>query len=167
MLACTSRTFVDDLFAHCFKQRQACLKIRFLAADHNGQCAVLRARIAAGNRRIEHMQAVCGASFRNPNGQLGIGRRHVDQICTRLCRGKNPLLPKIDLLDILRVAHHGDDRIPAGCAPRCRITPCYIVFRQKILQFGLGARIDRYLIARLEQIFHHRAPHNAHTNKPD
>lgn len=124
VLARARRAFIHDLLAHRPKQRQTGCKIRFLAADHDGQRAVFRACVPARDRCIQHMQAarfpLCCDAHREP----GVGGRHVDQVRALSGCRQDAVFAEIDLLHVLRVADHCDDRRPARqrTLPPCRTT---------------------------------------------
>ncbi len=110
MLAKASRAHMDDIFPHLLKQRQSLLKIRLVAADHNGQRPVAGAAVAAGNRRVHHPDAFGLALLIKPNRQRGRRGGHVNGKSASLRVVQNTVLQK-DLFHIRRIAHHDKNHV--------------------------------------------------------
>ena len=100
-------------------------------------------------------------------GQLGIGGGHVDEVGPGSGAGENAARAKVDLLHVLRIAHHGDDRIAAGHAVWDGIVPDRAGLCQEISELVLAAGIDLHMEACLEQVFYHAPAHDAHTDEGD
>ena len=79
MLAAACRSHPQHRFAHLVEIRQAGVKIRFLAADHDRQRARRRAAVPAGNRRIQYADLMLFSLLMKLHRQRRGGRRHIDR----------------------------------------------------------------------------------------
>ena len=166
MLAAARLSLVIQVGAHGPEQGQAGLVVRLIAAHQNGQCAVFRPGVAAGDRRVQHMEAPGRALSVQPLRQRGAGGGHVDEIRPLVRAVQEIARLEVDLLHVLRIAHNRDDGVPARRAGGDAVMEDRALLHH-VPHLLRMAGVDVYLKALLHQIADHGFSHDAHADKPD
>ena len=105
------RADVQDRGAHRIQQGPGRLDVGGRPADHDRQCPVDGAPLAAAHRRVEAAQPVRRAGARHPAGDLRPDRAHVDVERAGGRAAHYAVWPQRDGLDVRGIREHGDDRV--------------------------------------------------------
>ena len=76
------------------------VEVRLRTADHEGQGALDRAGLSAGDRRVEHADTALGERLMEATADRGGDRAHVHQKRSRCGTLEDAVLAEHDLLDI-------------------------------------------------------------------
>ena len=166
MLAAACAALIADVGAHGRKNIVHLVKGIPVAADHDGQRALLRAHVAAGNRRVQRGHAFFLGRGIDALGKARAGGGHVDQNRALVRAVQNALFGEIDFLHVFGITHDRDDHIASRSAIRNGIAPV-CAGGDHALCLGLGTGINAHVKAFFHQIEHHGAAHDAHADKAD
>ena len=134
------------------------------AADHKAQGAVDGLRLTAGDRGIQHLDALLPEFCVDLFGSNRIDGRTVNENSARLHVGSYAVLAQHDFLHLRGVGQHGDDHVALLADLLLRST--LRTGRFQLLHGSLTTVVDQQVgIARLQQIFCHRFAHDAQTDK--
>jgi hypothetical protein len=137
-----------------------------IAADHDGQHAVLGAGLAAGHRRVEEGEARLARSFVQLARDLGRGGGVVDEDGTLLHRGEGAVGTGGDRAQIIVIADAGEDEVLAFGSLGRRQRQLAAMLGHPLLSLCLGAVIDGDVMAALvSEVPGHRIAHDAKTEK--
>ena len=107
--------------------------------------------LAARHRAVEGHAVRDLGGLGDIAGELGRARGEVDEDGTRLARGEQAVARQVELLDVGRVAHHGEDDIgPAGGLGRA-VRP-HSTTHDQVVCLGLGVGVDSGRSAFLEDM---------------
>ena len=155
-----------DRLAQAFEQRAHPLERLVPAADHDGQRSADRPRLAARDRRIEHVDTALGQAQGNAACRAGRDRAHVDEHVTWCGTGRNAPLAERNLFDIRRIGHHAETDFRVSRHLRGAVAGDCTRVEQGLHRFR-AARPDMQAMPGLEQIQRHRPAHDAETDKSD
>gem|GEM_PF-4659520 len=154
---------MDDALAQTFEQRAHPFEHRRVAAGHDRQRGVDGALGAAGNRGVEHVDALLGELRGNPAGGLGGDGRTVDQHRAGRHAFDQAILAEGDSLDIGARGDDGEHHFAAATQfGRCDIDGG----RQPGGAFRPPRPDEQFLPGAL-QMQRHRAPHGAEADETD
>ena len=130
-----------------FDHRLGLCEIRLVAADHDGERAVLGARLAARHRRIERAGAALLGGFVKLAGDIGGGGGVIDEDGAAAERGEGAMLPERHRAEIVVIADAGEDEF--GAVRRLGGGGREPAAESRDPGFGLGARAveDRDVVA--------------------
>ena len=156
---------VDHGRAHDLQQVEILVKQCLRAAAHDRQRAVDGLGLAAGDRRIHHMDTGLFALRRDRLGlQRGNGA-HVDDIQTLVHTFGHAALAEHGCAHVRGIGHHGDDDIALRGDVRIALAAGCTAGDDVIERF-LRKRVERrHCVARLQQILAHGSAHDAKTDK--
>jgi hypothetical protein len=89
------------------------LEMRRFAAAHDGQHAVFRPRLPAGDRRIDEADTLLRGQGRDLAGDVGRGRGVVDQHRALGHAGQGAVIAEDDRAEVLVVADAGENQLRA------------------------------------------------------
>ena len=136
-----------------------------LAADHDRQRAVLRARLAAGDRRVERCEAACLGLFGKLARDFGGSRRVVDIDRALAHRLEAAVGADRHGAQVVVVADAGEDEVLAFGGFAGGLRECAAMLGRPLLGLGRGAVVDGDVVAALLlQVSGHGITHHA---KPD
>ena len=163
MLAAACRAEIGDVGTHGLKNGQAVVKIRLAAACQNGQRSGSGTAVTSGNGSVQHPQAPLCAFLTDPTGQRGAGGGHIDYNAAPGGAVQNVAGGEIDLLHILRKAHHGDNDL-TGLDTFGNAAVKNSAIRCKVCRLFRAAGIDVNFIAGFHQVPRHGSAHDAHAD---
>ena len=136
-----------------------------LAADHHRQLALLGAGLSAGDRRIEEIDAGLFGLLGDLAGELGRGRRMVDQHRALVHAREHARRSIEDAAHILVVAHADEDEIRAPRRLGGRGPALALVLGDPGLGPCRRAIEDRHLMALGPEMPRHGIAHHAQTDE--
>ena len=154
---------MDDVLAHAFERRFGFSEGRVGAAGHDRQRAGDGTDFAAGHRGIHEIDAGGSEIDPDPAGGGGGDGAHVHRHqprCHALRRAAH------DFGDVRRIGDHRDHQFIALRGLRRAAAPLGAGVEQRLHRFG-AARPDSELVAALEQVEGHRAPHDPEADESD
>ena len=140
------------------------LDIPLGSAHDQGQRTGNGAGLAASNRAIKRMAAGNLGSLGNVAGKLRGAGGEVDQVRAGLRGGQQAVTRQIDLLNLLRVAHHSEDNVGILDRGLGALRPRGTAL-DKARGLGLGAGEDAHGIARVQNMAGNGRAHDAGSNK--
>src|SRR5450830_1187659 len=155
----------DDGGAHLLEDRFDCLEYFRVAADHDGQRALNGLGLAAGNRRVDHGDALFLDSRIDFLGGAGGDRTHVYEDGAFLRAFDDAVLPKNSFSYVGRVGEHRDDDITLGSDVSIRNTALGAE-RDEIVESGELVVHDQRVTS-FEQVLRHGATHDSYSDKTD
>ena len=135
------------------------------SVHHDGERAVDGLGLAAGDRGVQHFDAVRRDAFAQGLGIDGVDGAHIDEDGTGLHVRGHAVFPQHDSLDLGAVGEHRDDHVAALCHFDIAAGPG--ARGNKRLALGHVAVGDRYVIARFHEIQSHGLAHDTHSDKTD
>ena len=166
VLAAAGRAHIANAAAHGLENGNGALKGLAVAADHDGQCAGARARVAAGNGGVQRQKALRRGLGIDALRQARAGGGHVDDQRAGAGVGKYALIAEIDFLHVRGKAHDADNRVRVAHAIRDVLAPDRAGV-QRLERLGARARIGVDFIALLQKVFYHAVAHDSHADKAD
>ena len=122
--------------------------------------------IAAGHRAVEGMLAVGLGGLSDITSELGSARGEVDKVSAGLGGSQQAVAGKIDLLNVCRITHHGEDDIGVLGSSGGAIGP-HGTARHKVIGLGLGAVVDGDGIAGIQDVAGDGRAHDARSDECD
>src|SRR5574340_373181 len=157
---------VDDAAAEDLEQRAHLVEDRYFSADHDRERAFARAGFASGHRRVEHVHAALGERGGDATGGGRGDGAHVDDDVAGFGALDEAAVAENDLLDVGRVGDDGKGDVGFGCdlgGGALAEGPPY----QDGLDAVEAAAVDGQLVPRAQQVFRHRAAHDAAADESD
>jgi len=138
-----------------------------VAAAHDGQRAVLRARLAARHGRIDEMQATFSCKRVEFACDVGRCRCVIDEHGARCHPGKCALVSEHDTAQVFVVANACEYEIGTACGIAWRGGRAATVFGRPLGSLRRSAVIDRHVEAGFRQMPGHGIAHDAEAEKRD
>ncbi|SCM75489.1 hypothetical protein KL86PLE_20157 [uncultured Pleomorphomonas sp.] len=162
------RPEVDDHLRIGAHHRLGGGKAVVVAADHDGQRAVLGAGLSAGHRRVEEIEAEGGRLFLELAGDAGRRGGVIDEDGARLHAGEGAVRTEHDGAEIVVVADAGEHEIGLRrrLARRRRGASAEGIYPG--LRLGAGPIVDRHVVAAARpKMTGHRVAHYAESEEYD
>ena len=164
-VACANISAKHHRGAHCAEHIFELVKGLLLASDHDRQSAVDSLRLAARDRRIQHLDTILCNGLAQLLGGDRVDGAHVDKGGAGLHVGGNTVVTQHNRLDLRTVGEHGDDYIAALC--NFNVASGLGADSNNRVALGHVAVGDSHIIASLDEVDSHGFAHNAHSDESD
>src|SRR5262249_12853654 len=139
-----------------------------VAAAHDGEHAVLRTRLTAGNRRVDEIDAANLRLLIKLARDFGRGGGVIDYDCAFADAGENAVLAEHDFAQIVVIADAGHDEILTLRGLPRRRRALAAVLLDPFFDFGGGAVINGNLMAALRlEMTRYRVSHDPEPDECD